>query len=176
MNPGPISANSVSQTSSLEHYLFEPRSAPYLASLLLLSGHLSPADSISRLSYHLWLSARFTQQKAQATYQKAGRMASFFPPGLTSILCLSPFMVSPQSRMSHPPGLQFLLGSLYLWPLESSFFCLPSVHLQVQQLPPVLPALQMPHLTSGASLTVPSASSHQLITRNSHFWEAQLQP
>lgn len=32
--------------SSREHCLFEPRSAPYLASLLLFSGHLSPADSI----------------------------------------------------------------------------------------------------------------------------------
>lgn len=87
MNPGPISANSVSQMSSLEHYLFEPRSAPYLASLLLLSRHLSPADSISRLSYHPWLSARFTQQKAQATYQKAGRMASFFPPQASPLFC-----------------------------------------------------------------------------------------
>lgn len=126
MNPGPISANSVSQTSSLEHYLFEPRFAPYMASLLLFSCHLSPADSISRLSYPPWLSARFTQQKVQATHQKAARMASFFFP--RPHLSFVPFsLYGFTSVQDVPPSRAPVLAGQPLFMALGIIFLLPSI-------------------------------------------------
>lgn len=124
MNPGPISANSVSRMSSLEHYLFEPRSAPYLASLLriVFPGFLTiPGFQLDSPNRKFRLHTRRQEGWLHISFPRPH--LSFVPFSLYGFTSVQDVPPSRAPVLAGQP-LFMALGIILLLP--------PSAHLQVQ--------------------------------------------
>lgn len=144
--------------SSREHCLFEPRSAPYLASLLLFSRHLSPADSISQ-AFLPSLAFSSIHPLESSGYILEDRKDGFIFFQASTLFCA---FLPLWLHLS--PGCPTLQGSSSSWTASISSSALHHPILRCSSCLLCYPLSRCLTCLLGAFLTVPSASSHHLIT------------